>query len=76
MGTVSSLNSGQTAKRGRSAAPLLCCHCGGPRQRGTEARRGDAGRRVVEAYERLLAHARNVPPASDKTVYETGAAGL
>ena len=24
---------------------------------GTEARRGDAGRRVVEAYERLLAHA-------------------
>jgi hypothetical protein len=24
---------------------------------GTEARRGDAGRRVVEAYERLIAHA-------------------
>jgi hypothetical protein len=28
-----------------------------PPTSGTEARRGEAGRRVVEAYERLLAHA-------------------
>ena len=28
-----------------------------PPTHGTEARRGNAGRRVVEAYERLLAHA-------------------
>jgi hypothetical protein len=28
---------------------------------GTEARRGDAGRRVVEAYERLLAYTRHAP---------------
>ena len=28
-----------------------------PPTHGTEARRGDAGRRVVEAYERLLVHA-------------------
>jgi hypothetical protein len=36
---------------------------------GTEARRGDAGRRVVEAYERLLAHARNTPPEFDKRTF-------